>query len=161
MIVRMMETFREFEEIVPDGVFRYESVRFAACLTTVEVATATILHENVENPNVSVELSVENVPGRHCHQALVRRQESDRTHTSATIFFMSHLFILSVRSSLHANICENSREPGNTKVALIARTKPSIFSLSFVDDSKGDISNEEEMRSHDEGRNSICILVKQ
>ena len=46
-------------EVVPDGVFRYESALFHRMLDNGgEVATAAVFHENIENPSVSVDVSV-------------------------------------------------------------------------------------------------------
>jgi len=46
-------------EIVPDGVFGYGSVLFRCLLDdSGEVTTATVLHEDVENSSVSVDISV-------------------------------------------------------------------------------------------------------
>jgi uncharacterized alkaline shock family protein YloU len=49
----------DLEEIVPDGVFGYGSVQFRSLFDDGgEVATATVLHENIENTGVSVNISV-------------------------------------------------------------------------------------------------------
>jgi uncharacterized alkaline shock family protein YloU len=107
------------EEIVPDGVFGYGSVLFRCLLDNGgEVATAAVFHKDIENSSVSVDVSVvvsynvvvmkvfENVPARRCCQSLVKIQGSVRTHTSATICFLSRSLILSKLSSLRANIYE-------------------------------------------------------
>jgi hypothetical protein len=80
-----------------------------------EVATAAVLHENIENPSVSVDVSAVvscNVAVMRmflhirCCQSVVRLQALTRTHTSATICFLSRSPILSKSSSLRVNICE-------------------------------------------------------
>ena len=139
-VMAIAQCLENLEEIVPDGVFGYWLVLFHRLIDDGgKVATTEILHENIEGSrtfiNVSVVVSydvvmmkvLENVSARCCCQSVVKLQQLIRTHTSATISFLSRSVILSKLSSLRANICEKDRKPGNTKVPQRARTKPSVF----------------------------------
>jgi len=136
----MAQRLENLDEIVPDGVFGYWPVLFHRLIDDGgKVATAAVFHENIEDSRISVNVSVvvsynvvmmkvlENVSARYCCQSVVKLQQLIRTHTSATICFLSRSVIFSKLSSLRANICEKDRKPGNTKVPQIARTKPSVF----------------------------------
>ena len=101
---------------MPDCVFGYGSVQFRCLFNDGgEVAAAAVFHENIENPSVSVDISVVvsyNVTVMKmflrvgCCQSVVRLQALTRTHTSATTCFLYFSPILSKLSSLRANICE-------------------------------------------------------
>jgi hypothetical protein len=136
----MVQRLENLEEIVPDGIFRYGAVLFRRLVDDGgKVATAAVFHENVESSSISIDVSVvvlynvvmmkvlENVSARCRRQSVVKLQELVKTHTSATICFLSRSLILSKLSSLRANICKKDHEPGHTKVQQIARTKPSVF----------------------------------
>jgi len=126
-VMAMVQRLENLEEIVPDGVLGYWPVLFHRLIDDGrKISPAAVFHENIENSGISIDVSVmvsynvivmkvlENVSAQWC-QSVVKLHESIRTHTSATICFLSRSLILSKLSSLRANICENSSEPENTK----------------------------------------------
>jgi len=165
----MVQRLENLEEIVPDGIFGYGTVLFRRLIDDGgKVATAAVFHEDIENSSISINVSVvvlynvvmmkvlENVSARCRRQSVVKLQELVKTHTSATICFLSRSLILSKLSSLRANICKKDHEPGNTKVPQILSPHQTIrFPSYFADYTKGTSSNYiqrfvvvEESRSH-------------
>jgi hypothetical protein len=120
-VMAIVQRLENLEEIVPDGVFWYGPALFRRLIDDGgKVTSDAVCHENVEDSSVFIDVSVvfsygvvmmkvlENVSARCC-QSVVKLQELIKTHTSATIYFLSRLLILSKLSSLSANICEKGR----------------------------------------------------
>jgi len=123
---------------VPGDIFGYGSILFRCLLDEGgEVATAIVLHEDVKNASVSVDVSVvvsHNVvvmkvlKNISTHSLLSVGEEVTRvsqdTRSRHDLLSISLAHPLRV---LRENICENGREPENTKVPPMAHTKPSVF----------------------------------
>jgi len=149
----IVQRLENLEEIVP-SILGHGAVLFRRLIDDGrKVATAAVFHDHIESSGISINVSVmvlynvvmmkvlENVSARCRRQSVVKLQKLVKTHTSATICFLSRSLIFSMLSS--AKICEKGHKPGVEHESTTNSTHQTIrFPSYFADNTKGTSFND-------------------